>query len=387
MPTRILAHVNPAALAWAREVLGMPQDVAAGKIGVSETKLRQFETGDAQPTIKQLRTIARVYRRPTAFFYLEMFPPRPERIQDFRVLPEEHDRDLPDLLDAVEAARERRRIAFELAKLLGQEVPEFDVVATLHDPPERIAHQLRDRLAVGLATQRSWRDPYRVLRRWIDAVENAGVLVTQFSGVEVAAARGFSLTDRPYPLVAINGKDFPRGKVFTLFHELAHIVIGASGLCDLHDAEGLAEAVEPFCNRVAAEVLVPANDLLTEPLVTHHDDIEWEDWRLRELATTYGVGAEVLLRRLLTLGRTTEAFYQAKRAEYLRAYEEAAAEGGGFLTYFRRVLRDNGTALTRLVLDAYRADLVTPTEASRFLGGVKLAHVPAIEKALEARDW
>ncbi len=365
----------------------MPQDVAAGKIGVSEARLRQFETGDAQLTIKQLRTVAQVYRRPTAFFYFEALPPKPERIQDFRVLPEGHDRNLPELLDAVEAARERRRIASQLANLLGQEVADFDVVATLHDPPERIANQVRNRLAISLATQRTWRDPYRVLRSWINAVENAGILVTQFSGIEVAVARGFSLTDRPYPLVAINGKDFPRGKVFTLFHELAHIVIGASGLCDLHDAEGRAEAVEPFCNRIAAEALVPTSDLLTEPLVTHHDDIDWEDWRLRELAMTYGVSAEVLLRRLLTLGRTTEAFYQAKREEYLRAYEEAAAEGGGFLAYFRRVLRDNGTALTQLILDAYRADLVTPTEVSRFLGGVKLTHVPAIEKALEARDW
>lgn len=182
------------------------------------------------------------------------------------------------------------------------------------------------------------------------------------------AARGFSLSERPFPLVALNGKDYPRGKVFTLFHELAHVALGEAGLCDLHDDAERAILIEPFCNRVAAEALVPSEYLVEEPLVRQHDEEEWEDWRILELAMSYGVSQEVILRRLLTLGRTTDAFYRAKRNEYLQAYQDAAAEGGGFLAYFRRVLRDNGVAFTNLVLEAYRADNVTPTEVSRYLG-------------------
>ncbi len=385
MGKRLIAKINPGVLVWIRDVVGMPRDVAARKMGLSDSRLRDFESGDAFPTVGQLRAIARVYRRPAPFFYLERLPEKPERIQDFRSLPDEHEPDFPELLDAVEAAKQRRLVALELAQGLGREVPEFGLSGSLNYPPEQLAIALRERLGISIREQRTWRDRYRVLRGWISAIEQTGVLVSQFSGVGLTAARGFSLSERPFPLVALNGKDYPRGKVFTLFHELAHVALGEAGLCDLHDDAERAILIEPFCNQVAAEALMPTEYLVEEPLVRQHDEEEWEDWRILELATSYGVSQEVILRRLLTLGRTTDAFYRAKRNEYLQAYRDAAAEGGGFLTYFRRVLRDNGVAFTNLVLEAYRADNVTPTEVSRYLGGIKLRHVHSIQDALALR--
>jgi Zn-dependent peptidase ImmA (M78 family)/transcriptional regulator with XRE-family HTH domain len=385
MAEHLLAQVNSQVLIWAREVLGIPFDVAARKIGVPARRLQEFESGRTLPTIRQLRTIAKLYRRPTAFFYLRTPPPKPEQIKDFRALPGQYSQELPEVLDAVDAAQQKRLTAIELARMLGYDITEFDLAASLGDAPGWIASNLRDRLGVSVSVQRSWRDAYQVLRGWIAAAERVGILVTQFSRVEVSAARGFSLVERPFPLVAINGKDSPRAKVFTLFHELVHIVLRVSGLCDLHETNGRADVIEPFCNRVAAETLVPSGDLLDDPLVTQHHDVEWKDWQVRELATSYGVSREVLLRRLLTLGRTSESFYRTKREEYLRAYADTSREGGGFLPYARRVLRDNGTAFSSLVLQAYGADLITPTEVSRFLGGIKLQHISDIEEALTAR--
>ena len=381
MAEHLLAQVNSQVLIWAREVLGIPLHVAAQKIGVPERRLQEFESGQTLPTIRQLRIIAKVYRRPTAFFYLKSPPPKPEQIKDFRALPGRYNQDLPEVLDAVGAAQQRRLTAIDLARMLAYDIPEFDVVASLSDLPVTIASKLRHRLGVSIPEQRSWRDAYRVLRRWIAATEQAGVLVTQFSQVGVDAVRGFSLVESPFPLVAINGKDSPRAKVFTLFHELVHIVLRVSGLCDLHETNGRADVIEPFCNRVAAEALVPSSALLADPLVTQHHDVEWEDLHVHELAMAYGVSQEVLLRRLLTVGRTSESLYQAKREEYLRALHE----GGGFLRYTQRILRDNGTAFASLVLQAYGADLITPTETSRFLGGIKLRHISEIEEALMAR--
>ena len=360
----------------------MPLDIAAHRIGVSNARLESFEAGDALPTIRQLRKIAKVYRRPDAFFYIETMPDYPERISDFRSLPDEHDPDYPDLLDTVQAAKDRRINALELAKVLRLEIPEFGMAGKLQDPPASLSKSIRSRLGVSLDEQKSWRDKYLALNGWVKAVESAGVLVFQFSGVEIGVARGFSLSERPYPVIALNGKDFPRAKVFTLLHEIAHICLGAEGVCDLHEDGGDDGSIEQFCNRVAAEALVPTKEFLNEPLVSQVAGGQWEDWRIKELATTYGVSSEVILRRLLSLGRTSEEFYKAKRSEYLEAYRKASRESTGFLHYFRRVLRDNGATFTRLVLDAYRADTVTPTEVSRLLGGVKFQHVRPIESAL-----
>jgi Zn-dependent peptidase ImmA (M78 family) len=385
MAEHLLAQVNSQVLIWAREVLGIPRHVAAQKLGVTERRLEEFESGQVLPTIRQLRTIAKLYRRPTAFFYLRTPPPKPEQIKDFRALPGHYSQELPEVLDAVDAAQQKRLTAIELARMLAYDIAEFDLAASLDDAPRLIASNLRDRLGVRVSVQRTWRDAYQVLRGWIDAAERVGILVTQFSRVEVSAARGFSLVDRPFPLVAINGKDSPRAKVFTLFHELGHIVLRVSGLCDLHETNGRVDVIEPFCNRVAAEALVPSDDLLEDPLVTQHHNVEWQDWQVRELATSYGVSPEVLLRRLLTLRLTSEAFYRAKREEYLRTYADFPRDGGGFFPYARRVLRDNGVAFSSLVLQAYEADLITPTEVSRFLGGIKLRYIPDIEEALTAR--
>ena len=387
MPARVLADIHPAALRWVREGIGIPQPIAAERIGVTPERLRAFEEGTARPTIGQLRTIGRVYKRPAAFFYLQNLPERVAPIPDYRRLPQDDDpSQLPELVDAIEAARSRRYSAIELARSLGKEVPDFGVRASLDEAPEAIADRIRGRLGVELSVQRATRDKYRALRLWTNAIERAGILVSQFSGVDVHLARGFSLSDQPLPVMSVNGKDSPRAKVFTLFHELVHIALGAGGLCDLHDDRGIADQVEPFCNRVAAECLVPTASFLSEPLLRDVAPDAWEDWRVQELATSYGVSTEVILRRLLSLGRTTEAFYRAKREEFLRGYAAAAAESGGFLQYFRRVLRDNGTTFTTLVLDAYKSDLLSPIEVSRTLGGVNLIHLPAIDAALQGSE-
>jgi Zn-dependent peptidase ImmA (M78 family) len=220
------------------------------------------------------------------------------------------------------------------------------------------------------------------LREWTAAAERAGVLVFQFSGVEVEEARGFSLSERPLPVIALNGKDSPRGRIFTLFHELAHITLDLSGLCDLHEsaAEGW---VEPFCNAVAGEALVPVPAIRSQPEVAGHaTGPEWSDEDLRVLANRFMVSRETLLRRLLTLNLTTEAFYARKRAEFVEDYRRLRQESGGFLRYFIRVLRDNGQAYTSLLFDAYDQQAITARDLSHYLGDVKLKHVDTIRGAM-----
>ncbi len=255
----------------------------------------------------------------------------------------------------------------------------MEVQGELTDDPSSLAERLRRRVDISLDEQQTWREPYTALRAWTEAIESVGVLVSQFSDVEVAETRGFSIGDQPYPLIALNGKDAPRAKIFTLFHELAHIALGAAGICDLHESD--QPSIEKFCNQVAAEALVPGWHLLDQPIVAAHRRVEWADRELQDLSTAYAVSGEVVLRRLLTLGRTSLAFYRRKRREYLQRQEDTA-EAGGFMPYFRRVLRDNGAAFTSLALEAYYADAISSIDLSRLLGGFKLQHLGAIEKAV-----
>ena len=63
----------------------------------------------------------------------------------------------------------------------------------------------------------------------------------------------------------VNPKDSPYGRIFTMIHELVHIAIGESVIQNT-DFEATPpsnlDPIEVFCNQVAAEVLVPEDELL-----------------------------------------------------------------------------------------------------------------------------
>lgn len=216
------------------------------------------------------------------------------------------------------------------------------------------------------------------------------MLVFHVNNVEVEHMRGFSVGQHPFPIVAINGKDSPRGRIFTLFHELTHIILHHTGVCNLHEKEDNPHnELEVFCNQVAGELLVPTEALLNHELVASRYSADaWRDEELNRLANQFMVSQEVILRRLLTLEKTTESFYNLKLKEYSEYYKRQKEEvvHRGFVPFYRMVLRTNGRAYTNIVLSAYNNEFISSKELSNYLGGVKLDHVSRIVQAIGAGE-
>jgi Zn-dependent peptidase ImmA (M78 family) len=246
-----------------------------------------------------------------------------------------------------------------------------------------LAVAIRRLVGVRIEDQFAWTGEYAPLNEWRDAVEGAGVLVFHFSRVSTEEARGFSLSERPLPVVSLNGSDSPNGRVFTLMHELAHLFIGEGGACNLREGSRALTSpnarVEILCNAAAAEALVPEDVLRAQDVVdTHGTSPTWSDGELLGLARAFGVSTEVILRRLLELGRTTDEFYRTRRDEWARAPRRG---GGGPISQAQLAIRNAGKRFARSVLDAYSADRITGPEASSLLG-VKLKHLPEIDRRL-----
>jgi Zn-dependent peptidase ImmA (M78 family) len=96
-------------------------------------------------------------------------------------------------------------------------------------------------------------------------LEAKDILVFQFTGVRPKQMLGFSLSFDQLPVIAVNRKLKANGRVFTLLHELAHLLIGESGVCDLaedHLGSPTDQRTEVFANRLAAAVLLPKSSLV-----------------------------------------------------------------------------------------------------------------------------
>src|SRR5215510_4948925 len=278
MAKQIRALVKPAMLRWARESLNLPINEAAKKIGVKPSKLSAWESGESTPTIGQLRKAAAVYKRPLAVFFLPQPPRDFDPLRDFRRLPDQTRAvPSPELNLEIRRAHVRRETALELATALGIDPPRLRAVSSnLHDS-DRLAQEARQILGVSLQQQCAWRGPYEALLGWIAALERIGVLVFQTGRVSLDEMRGFSISAEPFPVIVVNAKDSPRGRVFTLIHEFAHILTNRGGLCDLHTtarARTQEEETEVSCNQVAGSLLLPAIHSWLERQCVHRGKIQ-----------------------------------------------------------------------------------------------------------------
>lgn len=388
------AQVDPQLLSWARKSIGYTIDAAAQRLSQEPARIERWEAGEDQPSVAQLRALAEVYKRPLAVFFLSEPPTDFQALQDFRRLPDaEAGEFTPALHAAILNANDLRESAVELARLLDDDLPEWPSSRATEDA-EQLGRELRELLGVPLDEQQSWREPETALRAWTRAAEEAGALISQVQRIPVEEMRGFSISADVMPIVVLNGGDAPRGKIFTLFHELAHLALRASGVCDLHasrHARGGADRIEIFCNQAAAAALIPEEHIRAQLGNENPPDGRWAEAELRSLAQSYSVSQEVVLRRLLTLRRTTWEYYAEKREEYAEAYalarereREERGLGDAPPIYYPLKIRDLGQRYVTMALDAYRSAAISTVEAADYLD-VKAANIPGLERELARR--
>jgi len=378
MPSRSNeALVEPSVLNWARSSAGLSIEDAARTIQTNPEHIVAWERGDARPSMSQLRRMASVYKRLLSDFFLPAPPQEQPLPHDFRRLPGEVAlRYSRPLRIQLRQARARRALALDLASELELELPQITLRVKSNSEPNQVGVAVRKLLGVSMEEQRTWRDPRKSYNAWRAKIEGAGVLVFQLTEVATTEILGFSLSERPLPVIGINRKIALNGRTFTLLHEFVHLLIDASSICDIEE-EALRppeeQRTEVFCNAVAASALVPNDALLTEKLVSMHPPRprEWSDEELQSLARTFGVSVHVILRRLLTIGRTTQSFY-ATRQVLWRLIEQSASRAGSEEEFRRNmpqeVVSNLGRPFTRIILESYLNSQMSLSDVSRHLG-------------------
>lgn len=381
MPQSIPSLVEPHVLKWARESAGVTVEEAARKASVDVDRYLGWEKpGGEHPTLAKLRSLADMFKRPLSILLLPDPPVEREPMTDYRRPPGDEPAPLSRQLRLqIRRAYERREHALALYRDIGEAPPQFQSVADLADDPDEVAKRIRQLVDVDLATQSGWPTRRKAFLAWRDAIEKVGIFVFQVSRVEAQEIDGFSIADRPLPVIAANRKHSESRRIFTLFHELTHVLLRAESLCDLSEDTGLPperRRVEVFCNHVAGSVLVPEGALLASKVVVRHDRTpEWDDDDLEVLARQFNVSREAVLRRLLICRRTTNEFYRRWR----RDHPPPDGGGGGPISPAVDALSILGPSYTRLVLRSFYEDRITVSDVSNQLR-IKLQYLQELEE-------
>lgn len=375
-------------LGWAREQRGLTVEAAAKRLVLKPEKVAAFESGTTAPTLSQLRKMVDVYRRPLIVLLLDQVPRTFQPLADYRSLsPAAKLEFSPELHDEIRRAVAQRHIYHELQGEMGRSIEPTTLPFDAGDA-NQLALLLRQALGVTYSVQRRWTQPEDAYAEWRSRIEALGILVLETSRVEMAEMRGFSLSDVSPFVIVVNGQDAPRGKVFTLLHELAHLCSRTSGVCDLHYSALGSNDPEVYSNAVAGEALLPKSVLTNFDAVARHVDGEpWAEAELESIvAAAGGASKESVLRRLLQMGLATRAEYEAKRDEYADAYlefrklrrEQSKAKKGGPPPH-RMQLRDRGRPFIRTVFDAYGDGVIGLSEVVD-LTGVRVKHLANMER-------
>lgn len=391
MATSPEALVEPELLVWARESAGLPQEQVAERLKVTNPleRLAGWEEGTDRPSVSQLRQLARIYKRPLAVFFLREPPLDFMPLRDFRRLgePVVSQALSPALRFELRRATGVRDVALDLLDLDPQNDTKFELSGSVSDDPDLLAARIRDALEVPAHVQRSWSGSYEPLREWRHRVERLAVLVLQASGIDLEEMRAFSVAEFPVPVICLNSSDHPNGRIFSLMHELVHLVLHRGGICKWEGSGDTGQKgldIERFCNRVAGAILIPKEDLLEDWHVSRSPEPrDWSDDLIAELARKFSVSREVVLRRLVIVGRATESFYRRKREQLLKQYEKLTPSGRG-PAYEKKVVAGLGESFVQLVLSSYYDQRLTLAETSNLLD-VRVRTLPAVEQ--EIMGW
>jgi len=359
------------------------EDVAS-RLKKDVAQIVAWENGEDHPTYGQLETLAySCYKRPIAIFFFPQPPDEEDQHADFRLLPEHEFAKLaPETRYSIRTMKARRESLIELSggRNPSKRLIFRDLAITRSHVPSDFPDKIRDYLGIDLETQWRWRNAEQALKAWREAIQDSGVFV--FKGpLTQQGISGFCLDDSEFPIIFINNANAKTRQIFTLFHELAHILFRENGMTLTDDSfiDSLPTEdrdLEAACNRLASEILVPS-DVFDNDVAGWDGDPE----QIAEFAKRYCVSREVIGRKLLERGSIDRETYR----ELARLWNEEwlMRTRSGMGNYYNNQSAYLGSHYLRLAFSQYYDGRCTLAELSDHLG-VKARNVEKLETKMLA---
>lgn len=386
---RVAANINKETLSFICSRIGVTEAFLSQRTGYTEEKIGIWldTTNHDFPTINQAKNLANVLKVPFAGLYMnkDNLPIKQlPSLRNLRTLPYSCQMDDSALnLAVVELIRYHDFLISSEAEMNIDTTPLLLPTISNEASVVDYAKKIRGYFELDLETQfklNSSRQFYLYVRQ---KIENKGIFIHCFTGVDVEIARGVSIYNEAAPIIGINDNDRYPAKTFSIIHELVHLLKRQSTLCNEMFSSFSAHTEEVFCNAIAGEVLVPANSLnaiLTARKIT---DISLDD--IATIAKRFSVSKEVIARRLYDTDWFSKDEYDTFANEIWQNFlkereaEKIARQEGRGQKIVKNVSREavdkTSSAICKILLIGYSDGYFSKQDVSGFLG-IKEKHIP-----------
>lgn len=376
--------INPKVLQWARTTAGLTIEDVVQKLKrkkITVETIKAWENGAEVPDYIQLERLAyEVYKRPLAIFFFPQPPAEETPQQAFRTLPDSEIQRLSPrlrfLLRRAQAMQLNLEELYDGINPASQQIVR-DLSFSLDSPVQELAHAVRQFLGIELAEQFQWKSNDEAFKVWRSALENNGIYIFKDAFREESVS-GFCLHHNRFPLIYVNNSTAMTRQIFTLFHELAHLLSGTGGIDTIDDRyiqhlRGKNRQIEVLCNRFAAAFLVPEADF-----DQRIQGMPINETAISSLSKQYSVSREVILRRLLDKQLVTRQMYEHLVEKWNKNIVDKKGSGGD---YYRTQGAYLGERYLELVFSHLYQNKISVDQLADYLG-VKVSSVPGMEALL-----
>ncbi|MFW5760044.1 MAG: helix-turn-helix domain-containing protein [Cyclobacteriaceae bacterium] len=358
--------INPDVLRWARQRSGFTYEDLYSQF----KKIKDWEEGISMPTYKQLEDLSDKLKCPVAVFFFPE-PPNIEPIRNsFRTLPDIDYELIPPVVRLLLQKAKSMQINLEE---LNEQSPLYeksllkDLNFDLNTPLENIAAEIRKYLDVPLSRQMAWNNVEYAFEQWRHIFSLHGIFVFK-DAFKADEYSGFCLYHVDFPIIYINNSTSKNRQIFTLFHELAHLIFKTSGIDRLHSGylgnlNNEQEKIEVLCNKFASVFLVPDDSF--KSII---QDMELNEEGIKTISQAYKVSPEVILRKLYDKNMVSQNYYEKQVDTWNKQYEDfkkkRKAKGGDFyhtqITYL-------GKDYVNLAFKQFFQNKITSTKLADYL--------------------
>lgn len=362
--------INKDNLRIARENMGLDTTGASSQVSSSKKDLVfEWENGKTLPSWTQIEKLSKIYNVPELIFFSNQKIEEYKKIPDYRVgVGEKSDKDVKKLINLV-----IKRQDWLERKLKTDGVPKNSVQGSGKDisQPLKLAEFIKEKLDISLEEIKDisgYGSGKKVLKYLINKAEANGVFVGKtisYHNIEVPDMRGIFISNDYAPFIILNRKDAISAQIFSFIHELAHLFRKSEGISnslDFRTSNKKIDKEEVFCNRVAAELLLPELEFNKKS----YDEVDIDN-----LSELYKLSKIFIFYRLKDLGKIDKRVVWELELKIKKETEENVlrnnnrkSKGGD---YNNNMKDSNGNLFNKIVSNSYLENKINYVEASRLL--------------------